>query len=63
MDERYSSLIFDWLIFTRMCISISKPDTIIDIRDLNMELEVITLHPVCGNNVNVCISKMLSLYQ
>ena len=28
-----------------------------------MEIEVITFHPSCGNNVNVCISKMLALYK
>ena len=61
MDERSGILVFDRLIFTRMCILISNLDTIIDICNLEMELEVITIHPGCGNDVNVFISKMLSL--
>ena len=63
MDEMSSSVVFDGLILTRMCILIWKPDTIIYICDLKMELAVITLHPDCGNDVNNCISKMLALYQ
>ena len=46
-----------------MMIKISKPDTVIDIRDIELELDTITLHPGCGNNVNKCISNMLRKLQ
>ena len=44
------------LILLRMMIEISKPDTVIDIRDIELELDTITLHTGCGNDVNKFIS-------
>ena len=46
----------------KMAIEISKPDTIIDIRDLEENLELITLHPGCGNDIIKMVSEMLALY-
>ena len=54
---------YDGLILLRMMIEISKPDMVIDIRDIELELDTITLHPGCGNNVNKCISNMLQKFQ
>ena len=54
---------YDGLILLRMMIKISKPDTVIDIRDIELELDTITLHPSCGNDVNKCISNMLRKFQ
>ena len=53
----------DGLVLLRMAIKISKPDTIIYIRDLEESLELITLHPGCGNDVIKIVSEMLALYQ
>ena len=36
---------------------------IIDVRDLEMELEAITLHPGWNNDINKLISKMLTVYK
>ena len=38
-------------------------ESIIDVRDLEMELEAITLYLGCNNNINKIISKMLTMYQ
>ena len=38
-------------------------DTIIDVRDLEIELEAITPHPGCNNDTNKHISKKLTVYQ
>ena len=46
---------YDGLILLRMMIEISKPDTVIDIRDIELELDTITLHHGCVNDVNKCI--------
>ena len=47
---------YDGLILLRMMIEISKPDTVIGIRDIDLELDTIILHPGCGNDINKCIS-------
>ena len=62
-DSITGALKYDGVIILRLCISTSKPDKIIDVRDLEMELEAITLHPGCKNNINKLISKMLTMYQ
>ena len=54
---------YDSLILLRMKIKISKPDTVIYIRDIELELDTITLHPGCGNDINKCISNMLRKFQ
>ena len=54
---------YDGLILLRMMIEISKPDTVIDLCEIELELDTITLHPSCGNNVNKCISNMLLKFQ
>ena len=46
-----------------MGILISKPGTIIDIRNLNLELDTINLHPSCINDINKLVSDMLRLFQ
>ena len=51
----------DGLVLLRMAIEISKPDTIIDIRDLEENLELIALHPGCGNDAIKRVSEMLAL--
>ena len=57
------SLNYNGLVFLRLCISTSKPDTIIDVRGLEMQSEAITLHPGCNNDINKLISNMLTMYQ
>ena len=54
---------YNSLILLRMMIEISKPVTLIYIRDIELELDTITLHPGCGNNVNRFISNMLRKFQ
>ena len=54
---------YDSLILLRTTIKISKPDTVIDIHDIELDLDTITLHPGCGNDVNKCISNMLRKFQ
>ena len=54
---------YDGLILLRMIIEISKPDTVIYFFDIELELDTITLHPGCGNDVNKCISNMLRKFQ
>ena len=63
VDIITGALKYDGVIILRLCISTSKPDTIIDVRDLEMELEAITLHSGCNNYINKIISKMLTVYQ
>ena len=46
-----------------MVILISKLDTIINIRNLDLYLDTITLHQVYGNNINKLVSKMMRLFQ
>ena len=43
---------YDGKLLLRMMIEISKPDTVIDIRDIDLELDTITIHPGCDNDVN-----------
>ena len=45
VDSIIGALNYDGQIFLRLCILTSKPDTIIDVCDLEMELEAIILHP------------------
>ena len=63
VDSITGALIYNGLVFLHLCISTSNPDTIIDVRNLEMELEAITLHPGCNSNTNKLISKMLTVYQ
>ena len=43
---------YDGLILLKTMIEIFKPDTVIDIQDIELELDTITLNPGCGNGVN-----------
>ena len=62
--DRVTSVVkYDGLILLSMMIKISKPDTVIDICDIELELDTITLHPGCSNDVNKCISNMLRKFQ
>ena len=63
VDRMTGVVKYDGLILLRMMIEISKPDTVIDIREIELELDTITLHPRCGNDVNKCISNMLCKFQ
>ena len=56
VDRMTGVVKYDGLILLRMMIKISKPDTVIDIYDIELELDTITLHPGCGNGINKCIS-------
>ena len=56
VDSITGALNYDGLIFLRLCISTSKTDTTIDVCDLDMELEAITLHPVRNNIIKKLIS-------
>ena len=54
---------YNGLILLIKMIGIFKPDTVIDIRDIELDLDTITLHPGCGNDVNKCIFNMLRKFQ
>ena len=43
ISEKDGSVLYDGLIFIRMMISILKPETIVDVRTLELELDSITL--------------------
>ena len=62
-SEQTGATVYDGLIVVRMCIAICKPETIVDVRHLEVELDSITLWPTMKNDVRLLTSKMLNLLQ
>lgn len=64
-DSVNGNIVFDGLIIMCMMILISKPETIINVRDLEMQLDKITLWLGVKNDVRVLTSKskMSNLFQ
>ena len=63
LDERSGSIVYDGLILICMMIAISKPETIVNVRQQEQELDQMTLWPVMENNVRCLSTKMLCLFQ
>lgn len=63
IDEKTGNVTYSGLILLRKMLEVSKPETIVEVRHLEKQLDEITLWPEMENNVRQLTTKMITILQ